>query len=81
MENPQIDQKKLTDALLRASKGKIDPSGIRSARQGDPSALLASLGENDRRKITRLLGDKKALQKLLSDEQTQKLLRELSGNG
>ncbi len=81
MENPSVNPKKLGDALSRAANGKFDRESIRAAQNGDPSALLSALDQKDRQKINRLLNDEKALKKLLSDEQTRKLLRELSGNG
>ena len=81
MANQSIDPKKLAAALQKASGGKISNSSISAAQNGDPSALLSALNERDRQKINRLLGDEKALQRLLSDEQTKKLLKELSGNG
>ena len=81
MANQSIDPKKLAAALRKASGGKISNSSISAAQNGDPSALLSALNERDRQKINRLLGDEKALQRLLSDEQTKKLLKELSGNG
>ncbi len=80
MANPSFDRKKIGEALLRASKGKLNPDDIRAAQQGDASSLLASLGNDDRQKIQKLLNDPSALNKLLSDSNTRQLLQKLTGD-
>lgn len=81
MSNQPIDKQKLTDSILKASGGKIDRSALNAAARGDASALLGALGADDRRRLTKLLNDPKALERLMNDEATRKLIDGLSGGG
>lgn len=81
MSNQPIDKQKLTDSILKASGGKIDRSALNAAARGDASALLGALGADDRRRLTKLLNDPKALERLMNDEATRKLIDGLSGSG
>lgn len=75
----QIDKSKLTDSLLRASGGKFDRASVNAAANGDPGALLNSLGEDDKRKLNKILNDPGLISKFLNDDAAKKILNELSG--
>ena len=81
MGNRPQDRQKMIDALMRNSDGKLDRGSIESAMDGDPNALMSKLNDADKAKIQRLLNDKSALQKLLSSDAAQQMMKKFSGNG
>ena len=59
--------------------GKIDKKTIDAARRGDKDAVLQNLKEDDRKKIEEVLADKDKLNKILSSDAAQKLMKILGG--
>ena len=81
MFNQSFNKQKSVADLLKKSGKNIDSESINAAMNGDGSALLQKLDSADRAKVENLLNDKQALQKLLSSDAAQQLLKQLSGNG
>jgi hypothetical protein len=54
---------------------------IESAKKGDTEKLLASLNENDAKRIKQLISDKEATEKLLGSEQAKKIMEMLKRGG
>ncbi|MGI6279970.1 MAG: hypothetical protein ACOYJS_05360 [Acutalibacteraceae bacterium] len=67
--------------LLSGANGKIDPKTVADASNtGDPSKLLNSLSEEDRKKVNAVLSDKEALANILKSPQAAAIMKLLSGN-
>ena len=59
--------------------GKIDKKTLDAARRGDKDSVLQNLKEDDRKKIEEVLADKDKLNKILSSDAAQKLMKILGG--
>lgn len=81
MSNQPVDKQKMIDELMRNTNGAVDRGSIEAAMGGNADALLDRLGDSDKAKIQKLLNDRSALQKLLSSDAAQQLMKRLSGNG
>lgn len=59
--------------------GKISKEAIEKAKNGDNSALLSSLSNEDKQKIEGLLKDKQALKTILSSPEAKAIMKMLGG--
>lgn len=81
MSNQPVDKQKMIDELMRNTNGAVDRGSIEAAMGGNTDALLDRLDDSDKAKIQKLLNDRSALQKLLSSDAAQQLMKRFSGNG
>lgn len=58
---------------------KIDKNTIDAAQRGDTKAILQNLNDKDRQKIEAVLADKEKLNKILSSDTAQRLMKILGG--
>ncbi len=71
-----IDKRKLMDAIIASSGGKIDSGTLnRAAESGDTAALMGAMSEEDRKKLSAALSDKKSLEATLNSEQAKAILK------
>ncbi len=79
------DNQNLFDNIISSSGGKIDRQTIsNAAKNGDTSALVNSLSQQDKQKLNDILSDKQALSELLKSPQAQaimKILKKGNNNG
>ena len=79
------DNQNLFDNLIASSGGKINRQTIsNAAKNGDTSALVNSLSQEDKQKLNDILSDKQALSELLKSPQAQalmKILKKGNNNG
>lgn len=73
------DKNRLAQEIMRASGGKIDSTSAQGAANGDISALMAGLSEQDRQRLNALLADEKATRQLLSSDAAKSLMKILLG--
>ena len=83
MDNSKIDKKKLMDAAISSSGGKIDKEALRGAVDGkniDP--LLKNLSAEDKERLKSVMSDKKSMEAVLNSPQAKALLKAfLKGGG
>ena len=83
MDNSKIDKKKLMDAAISSSGGKIDKEALRGAVDGkniDP--LLENLSAEDKERLKSVMSDKKSMEAVLNSPQAKALLKAfLKGGG
>lgn len=81
MNGNSMNQKRLSDAIIASSGGKIDTSAINAAKKGDLSQLMTALSEEDRRKLSAALSDKSVLQKMLAGDDAKKIMQAFRNGG
>ena len=83
MDNSKIDKKKLMDAVISSSGGKIDKETLAGAverKNIDP--LLKNLSAEDKEKLKSVMSDKKSMEAVLNSPQAKALLKAfLKGGG
>ena len=62
-------------------KHNIDPELIKKVKSQNPEKLLEGLSADDRKKVTDVLADKKALADLLKSPEAAAIMNMLSGKG
>lgn len=73
--NNNTNNPKMIEDIINSSKGKINKDTVNSAMNGDTSALLKSLGKEDREKLSALLSDKEKTKEVLSSDAAKKLMK------
>ena len=83
MDNSKIDKKKLMDAVISSSGGKIDKETLQGAVEGKTIApLLKNLSAEDKEKLKSVMSDKKSMEAVLNSPQAKALLKAfLKGGG
>ncbi|MEE1161685.1 MAG: hypothetical protein U0K70_06475 [Acutalibacteraceae bacterium] len=83
MDNSKIDKKKLMDAVISSSGGKIDKETLAGAverKNIDP--LLENLSAEDKERLKSVMSDKKSMEAVLNSPQAKALLKAfLKGGG
>ena len=83
MDNSKIDKKKLMDAVISSSGGKIDKETLAGAveiKTIDP--LLENLSAEDKDRLKSVMSDKKSMEAVLNSPQAKALLKAfLKGGG
>ena len=83
MDNSKIDKKKLMDAAISSSGGKIDKETLAGAverKNIDP--LLENLSAEDKERLKSVMSDKKSMEAVLNSPQAKALLKAfLKGGG
>ena len=83
MDNSKIDKKKLMDAVISSSGGKIDKETLAGAverKNIDP--LLENLSAEDKERLKSVMSDKKSMEAALNSPQAKALLKAfLKGGG
>lgn len=74
-----IDKQKLINSIIASSGGKLDKKTLQSAAKGEISGLMASLNEEDKKKLNDALSDKEKARQLLSSDAARQLLQNLFG--
>lgn len=83
MQNNNFNQKKMMDAAVSSSGGKIDRDSISKAIDNkDAAPLLQKLSAADREKLARVMADKGSMEAILNSPQAKALLKTfLKGGG
>ncbi len=71
----------IINAIIASSGGKINREAAQKAVEGDSSALLKGLSQEDRRALEKILADKTATQKILSSDAARELIKMLGKKG
>ncbi len=83
MDNSKIDKKKLMDAVISSSGGKIDKETFQGAiEEKNIDPLLKNLSAEDKEKLKSVMSDKKSMEAVLNSPQAKALLKAfLKGGG
>jgi hypothetical protein len=77
-----IDKEKLIDEIVASSGGKLEREKLKGvANKKDISALMGSLSDEDKKKLSAALSDKNALAQMLKSEQARSILNAFLKDG
>lgn len=81
MNNSNNGNRKIIDAIISSSEGKINRSAVDAALNGDASELMNSLNAEDRKKLNNALKNEKNARELLSSDVAKRIMNTLLNGG